>query len=422
MSFFLPFGIDRADGKTDLPSQPQGSDDGTKKIGTPDPENMVKVFGDDDRTKVEEYADSPEIERAEQGTFHKRFRTSWSFGLNLLNSLGRGTFVTDTGGNIWRILSSNLKSMRGGYSDLSITAESISFDSPPDDFQITPVNLGVDILKHPRYAWALLPYTTDSSTTTTVGDQTVTFAFQKESIVRFIQTYRDAPVRPVASNINGSIQNSILNITKNKGTGKNYIDVSVPNPNFDASLLNGKKPPDPVTWNGLNASLISLPNCEFFILKVPVDMSDDSDPIHIAIQAAKEIISKLWRSEDTPPISGYEIVWSQYYFAPVFLNPGNYIENPFGIIPMYFMSPSQDGTDSIFDEMVLKNPQCFSSNRTTEGVLDLSCLRCPDEVDYQRTWFKVTRKWLCSPVGHWDRDLLSGLDGPQVASDYNIPY
>jgi hypothetical protein len=437
MSFTLPFGFNRADGTTSLPSQTNGLVSG--KAGKATPSTSIDFSGDAATVAnaVEEYADSPEIERAEQGTAQHRFTMLWQSALNYIQVLGRGTFITDGFGNRWRILSSKIQALRGGMASLSVTSESLSFDSPPDEFQCVPVELGVDIMKHPRYNWALIPWANDQSAYITYpftapgkpiasGYITINFNDIKQSIIRMIQTYRDTPYFASGDNINGYVQTNILHCLKKNDKNLFYVTTSFHNPNFDP----GAKEITPSGTNNLwdRTSGTALPgiNCRTFCTNVNVDATDASHPVNIALAAAYEILSKLWRGEDTPPVTGYEITWSQYYFAPTYLNPGNFVENPIGIIPAYFTDPTQTGTHTIFDYLTYWNPQSFAQNGQLGGILDLSCLRKPDEVDYQRTWFKVTRKWLCSPVGHWDTDLNRGGTGkdstsnrPQIASDFN---
>jgi hypothetical protein len=367
----------------------------------------------------EEYPDSPEIERAEQCTVQHRLKTTWANAQTAIQSLGRGTIVHDSAGNTYRILSSKIQSEKGGLATISITSESISFDSPPDEFQIVPVELGVDIMKHPRYNWALLPWTNDTSTYTNLpigggGSVTISYNDVKQSVIRMIQTYRDSPYLASGDNVNSYVQSSIIQTLKNGGQ---QVTTTFKNPNFSTSA----KEVQPDGKNNLWVSGTPLPtvNCRFFAVNVPIG-GGSSDPVKIAIAAALEIISKLWRGEDTPPITGYELTWSQYYFAPVALNPGNYIESPLGIVPAYFMNTGAGNTGpNIFNQLTSINPQSFSVNGLYGGSLAFSCLRKPDEIDYQRTWFKVTRKWLCSPIGHWDSDLLTTNNRPQNAGDYH---
>jgi len=419
MAWRLAVGFDRADGVTPLPLQPTGSGGGSAPVGTPTPANALLITDASGTSNIStnEEPDSPEIERAEQATFQHRFKMAWASCLAFIPLLGRGTFVTDSFGNIWRILSSKIQSMTGTAGSLSITAESISFDSPPDDYQMLPVELGIDLIKHPRYAWALLPFPTDQSTSITVGDTIVYYTQLKESIVRMIQMYRDSPYYPSADYVNGLIQNNILTQLTN-----GFISVTVPNPNFVQASGQTSIPP-PVAWDGTTASLAGISTgVQSLVLSVPCNLSDPTDAVAIAIAAAKELLSKLWRQEDTPYIVGYEVTWTQYYFAPVYENPGGYLENPVGIVPDYFISPSQNGSNTIFDQIAAINPQCYSQDGTASGSVDFSSLRKADEVNYQRTWFAITRKWVLSPVGNWDNQLYLGIgeSRPQNANDFSV--
>lgn len=391
MAFWLPFGFDRASDPNNpqLPSQPLGSAGLTKSVGTPQPAGDLNVYNDPDGTNVQEASDSPEIERAEQATFMHKFRTTWRNGVALLASLGRGTFVQDSGyyaagaggtGTIWRVLSSKIQAMKGGYAELSVVAESISFDSPPDDYQMVPVELGIDIIKHPRYFYSLYPSGTDFTDLVGVVPNQATRAQVKQSIIRAIQTYRDSPYFPQAGQVtlNGIVQNSIVNY-------------------FIQSLIPTVLPPSSS--------------------ETQINVSGDPASL-LAIAAAAEIIQKLWNGLDSPYMPGFQVTLTQYFFAPPFENPGGYIESPVGIVPDYFLSPSQDGSDTIFDQMAAVNPQCFSADGTDAGDVNISWLRKADEVVYERTWFKVASTWIGSPIGHWDAQIFQNGPRPSVPADY----
>ena len=434
MAFVLPVGVDWADGQTPLPVQPSGSTGNNVIVGTPLPAGQIAVYNGGYNTP-QEPPGSPTIERAEQCTCSHTVKVTNSDGIFYLQQMGRGVVVTDSGANIWRILSSSIKTnTEPGYSELTYVMESISFDSPPDDFNINEVQLDINIVKHPRYWWALSPYIDDNSTYTTVNDIEIFYSDIKQSIMRMIQTYIDAPIYPSQETVNGIIQSTILSQMKN-----GVLQVHYPNAAFPI----GSNPVvDPVVWDGKYSDIPSQ-NCAYFIVNVPVDLTDPDDPISIAIAAATELISKLWRQEDTPYLAGYEVVWTQRFFQPVYLNPGGYIEDPRDWVPTYFIgsngltgpiprgdvdqipnmdtspAPGADG-ETIFDALVNYNPQCYSDDGTTSGNLNFSCLRKADNLNYERTWFSMTHKWLIAPVGKWDSDLYSGEDGPQNAFDFNI--
>lgn len=373
---------------------------------------------------------------------------AWAEAQYYWSLMPRGTIVNDSDANIWRILSCDITRNEATIGTLHYVMESISFDTPPDDFQINETSLDLNIIKHPRYAWALNPYVTDASTYAVVGDTKIYYQQQKETIIRQIQLYVDSPVYPTAAYLDGQIQAAIKAMVDNGSAGvttPGKIIISYPNSAFD-----GSQPPVPdVTWDGTNANLPTV-NCANFIMAVPFNTGDPTDPITIAIAAAKELISKLWRQEDAPYIAGWEIVWTQYFFAPVYLNPGGYIEDPRNVVPSYFLDPFNNGviprsttngdgfpeyaTDpftgqqslpaganstSIFDQLTYINPQCYSADGTYGGDLQMSCLRKSDHVEYERTWFKYPHTWLCAPIGKWDADIYTQNDRPQISTDYN---
>lgn len=422
MPFLIPTGLDRGNGVTEIPLQPQGSG-GVGKFGTPDGTGSITVINpggdpvtynsDGTSNQVpQEDADSPEIERAEQATIMHKIKGGYYDMLVLLGGLGRGTFLEDSFGNVTRVLSSRLVSRKGRQSELSVTAESISFDTPPDEFSCTPVDLGIDIIKHPRYAWALNTNPSDETSNIPVGDITVNFVAIKSAIIRLIQTYRDSPFFPSADNINGLIQNNIMSSLSGSSTNT-YLNVQVPVVGFDPTQAVSSPP----LWDGVVANLPSG-NYSYAIVAVPVNLSDPTDPIAIAIAASKEIISKLWRGEDVPYLPGYQVTLAQYFFKPVYLNPGAYSESPVGIVPDYFLSPTQDGSTTIFDQFAQINPQCFSSDGTATGAVSISWLRKSDEVDFQRSWFRYPSTWTGSPIGTFDVQIYSGGDRPQNANDF----
>lgn len=407
----FPTGFDRGDGVSNLPTQPQLSDGTPAPFGTPTPVDALKQAnpGGSASQPPQEDKESPEIERAEQATIMHKLKMAWQDGVNLVTGIGRGTFLEDSSGNVTRVLSSRLVSKPYNQSEVTIVAESISFDSPPDEFQISPIDLGLDIIKNPRYSWALAPVSSDNSNTTTVGDTVVNFTAIKSSLIRIIQAYRDSPFFPSGDQVNGLIQNNIVNQLQN-GT----IDVQIPIAGYDPGVALDVPP----RWDGV---IDDLPpgNYAYAIVSVPVNLADPTDPLAIAIAAATEIITKLWRQEDTPYLTGYQVTLSQYFFAPQFLNPGGFIQSPVGIVPDYFLSPSQDGSDSIFGQMASINPQSYSDTGLADGSVNISWLRKSDEVEYQRTWFRVTSTWIGSPIGNWDFQIYSQNNRPQNANDYD---
>ena len=348
---------------------------------------------------IQELPDSPEIEIAEQCTTTKRFECPYAYVIQLTPLLPRGALLIDQEGNITRILNVRIQRQRATKAILSITTESVSFDTPPDEFSCTPVELGFNILKHPRYFYALYP---DPALDTTVEMQV------KQSIIRAIQTYQDSPFFPSADLLNGLIQNQIYS---NFAGG--LVTYTIPGTAFTAPIV--------VQYN---------------------PTVTPSARIALAIAAAGEVIQKLWRLEDNPYLVGWQISWAVYYYRPPFLTPGGYIQDPIRNtnydnpgLPDYFYStknpPAIDpggtgsGTD-IFSKMAILNPQCYSSDGTPGGNINISWLRKADDIDYQRTWFKVTRTWIGSAIGAWDFQLFGqgvpanggSPNRPTVPSDY----
>ena len=461
MSWVLPVGIDSADGVTVLPLQPSWSPVPAHVVGTPLPTGEAYVWTSTGVNKpfTEEMDGSPRIERAEQCTCEHRLKMDKQSAINYWVQMPRGTIVTDSAGNIWRVLSCEYTRSSDLETELHYVMESLSFDSPPDDFGIHEVSMDLNIIKHPRYWWALCPYESDSEIQ--VGDNWFGVTEVKEAIIRMVQNYIESPFYPSANQINSLIQCNIINVLSNGN-----FQIQTPNPNFKAPKSGSSDIPAPVTWDGFNAHIPST-NCLYFLVTIPstaFNLSDPNDPIATALAAAKELISKLWRQEDTPYIAGFELTWTQYFFHPVYLNPGGYREDPRDWVPGYFMdvaataavtliprgyqgSLGQDptpgatgitplnnmdqvpalqygagtGKSSILDCLVLYNPQCFSSDGTVNGVLNFSSLRTADDMDYERTWFKVPHKWKIATVGKWDSDLykLLGQPGPQNALGFN---
>ena len=453
MSWVLPVGLDSADGVTVLPVQPIGSGGTPLIIGTKLPTAEFQIWGsDNDGYFIEEQPGSPRVERAEQCTCEHRLKMDKQSGVYYVQNMPRGTVVTDTGANLWRILSCEYERESDLYVILHYVMESLSFDSPPDDFSIHASSLDLNIIKYPRYWRWLCPYQGDN-TPIQINNIQASVTILKEAIIRMIQNYIESPFFPTQNQTNSLIQVNIINSLNTGGFQFHYT-----NPTFNPA----KKIVDPVVWSGLNSDIPSLgnPNCAYYLISsASAYAQDDPDigPIHMAIAAAKELISKLWRQEDTPYLVGYDVVWTQYFFQPVFLNPGGYLEDPRDWVPSYFMSPGttwppenlapvpqsdplvypptwepgtgnadlvapvDTGNSTIFDQLVSINPQCYSSDGKTTGQLVLSSLREADDFEYERTWFKIPHKWKVAPIGKWDSDLYLdyGVDAPQTVSDFN---
>lgn len=383
-----------------------------------------------DIVPINELPDSPVIERAEQQTVRHSYTGSQSEMLNRIGIYYRGALVTDSNGYYYRVLSATYNQLKGNAARLDIVSESLSMDVPPDEFTITPVRMGIDIMKHPRYFYALMPTnqipTPWPSTLVADADAQIT---AKQAIIRAIQAYRENPYISTATainNITGSLQD---NITAAFSVGK--LVYSVPNPNFKSDF-NATAPDEVGTlYSGLPYPPVPVnngdPNPAYYFLSIDIVSNDPNGKVTLALAAAQELIGKLWRMEDTPMVNGIELTWSEYFWRPPYLDLGGYIQDPItnskNPLPSYFYSPTQPPNSSytIFDYLCQYNPQCFSSDGTgSMGTTNISWLRDADTIDYQRTWFKVTHKWLGAPIGAWDGDLYNGnIQRPSLPTDYH---
>jgi hypothetical protein len=257
----------------------------------------------------------------------------------------------------------------------------------------------------------------------------------KQQIVRSIQAYREnpvvAPTGQVIANFTGKLHDEIVLALKSS-----KFQVTKRNPNYDPSF---KATPVPIIGTTF-ASNFGLPyplppsnngdpNPMGYLTGIggattPFSALDPNGSVRFAAAAAMEVLQKIWRLEDTPMINGWEVEWSEYHFRPQPLNGGSYSENPLLAnppLPDYFYSTSYppDPAKTIFDAMANINPQCYSSNGLFGGGVNISWLRDADTQEYQRTWFKLTRKWLGAPIGQWDADIYSGGERPTAISDYH---
>ena len=291
--------------------------------------------------QLEELPNSPQIERAEQCTIRHQFKLPYFNAIILQGGLGRGVFLVDSFGNVSRIVSSSVETLMPDYAILTVVAESISFDTPPDEFNIVPEQIGVWIVKHPRYWYA-------------------------------IQALKDP-----------------------------FSLIAIINSYTDTTFIQGKQ-------------------STFLMID---QWSDGSDPAVLALAqaAAKEIIAKMNLGIDVPYLPGWRLTWAQYFWITPYMNCGAYLQDPIleGGLPSFFWST--DGTSSltstIFSKMALQNPQCYL---TPTGALQISWLRQADEMEYNRTWFKLTRTWIGSPIGHWDEDIYTKSPRPNNPNQYHF--
>lgn len=177
--YIIPTGYDRADGLGD-------------NVGTVAPPFKIIVNGDpvatvdDVSIDFNEKPDSPEIERAEQQTVQHVFTTDWVNAKELIRFLYRGIIMVDSDGGQWKILSATCKHGRGEEAVISVTSEALFSDVPPDEFDCTPIELGINIIKYPRYLYALVQQPGDSAAEVDA----------KQTIVRLLQEYIAAPTEP----------------------------------------------------------------------------------------------------------------------------------------------------------------------------------------------------------------------------------
>jgi hypothetical protein len=362
----LPSGFDRADGLAG-------------RLGTATPDGAVLAdwagqYGKPiDGLPIEEQPDSPTIERAEQATFTRHIRMPWEEALNRIQWLGRGVVQQDSFGNLTKILSATLQREKGGMAMVTIVSEGMNFDNPPDQFQIVPIELGVNIIKHPRYFYAFMGDYQGSPTEKA-----------NQMVIRVLQNYMENPSAAYRDALHLMLENSL---GETAGVG-----------------------PSPPVYTGEDPTGVG----GFTGLVKGTDM---------AKRAALEIIQKFWRGEETPYLVGYQITWSTFHFMPQYLNPGGYVEDPIRDatpqLPDYFWSPTfpPDGR-TIFDAIAAINPQCYSTTGLSSGAVNISWLRKADEYDYERTWFKVIRTWIGSAVGFWDTQLFTSGHRPQSPDDY----
>lgn len=362
----LPSGFDRADGLYG-------------RLGTPTPVGAVEADRAGatmtvDQVGPEELPDSPTIERGEQATISHEYETSWEDGLTRIVGLGRGLLQVDSGGNLTKMLSASIRHVKGGMCRLGTVSEGLSFDNPPDQFQIMPVELGVNIIKHPRYLYAFL-------------GNSPTEEKLNQMVIRMLQNYFENTSSAYRDALHELIKASLTNL----GT------VGTPPPPYGETT-------DP-SGSVVGAFVGLLQGTQ------------------LAKRAALEILQKYWRNIETPYVVGYQIDWSSFSYLPEYLNPGGYIEDPITEatpqLPSYFWSPvfPPDGR-TIFDALAAINPQCYSSNGTPQGAVNISWMRKADTMDYERTWYKTTRTWIGSAVGFWDAELYSAVKRPTVPDDY----
>lgn len=333
---FQPSGYDRATGIGGLP-------------GTPTPGGVILYKNNAETNRFfEEQPDSPNIERAEQTTIVHRFNVDKTTGLTYIQALQRGQMMTDSEGNLTKILSSNLDYQKGDRWTLSITAEGFgglsvgggvsTLDIPPDEFNVETLEFNPSIYRHPRYN-TVIRYNLDSN----------------------------------GNIINPSLSNGYKIV--------NAINLSANAPQIGTQTANGSL---------INSTTIT-------------------DPDVLAL--ANELLNKVKQGEDTFYLAGFKVNYTVYYYYPIGLNPGGYIEDPVdsGNLPYYFWSLDGTPDDSDSNNCFLAIAQSVAPQFYANG---LSWLRQADRIELQRTWFKKTSIWIGGPYGNWDAQIYSPTPPP----------
>ena len=239
--------------------------------------------------------------------------------------------MTDSYGDSIRVLTCTGQKLPFGKGSITIVGEGINFDVLPDEFSLTPSDMGINIMKHPRYFTSLYPNPLVDSPLACVV---------KQAIIRAIQTYQDSPFFPSAENLaalNGNVHDVIVNAMANGS-----FTYTRPNPYYNPDIpatstpgVGGTAPVNPATAS-------NNPQFTTQSYNPSENTSADNASIGKARAAASEIIQKLWRVEDSPPVACWEMVWSIYSFLPPYLSPGGYIEDPIAFgLPDYFYSPTR---------------------------------------------------------------------------------
>lgn len=419
----LPHGLDRADGLNG-------------RLGTPTPVAAVKYQGPNGTivAPIEELSSSPKMERSEQCTVSKSFTGPYDELLNRWVVYPRGTLVVDSGNNFFRILNANISHTqgKGEIGQLDLVQEALSFDSPPDQFCCNTVNLGLDIMKNPRYFYSLMP-TAQIPTpwpAYIVADNPVQSAV-KSTIIRAIQAYKENPLVPpqnILNNTSGFFHDLIM---AGLVIGKQIY--SVPNPNFRPEFTATAVSKIDTLFSGLPYPPVAVASGEpnppiyyaaFDLAQPALNGGDPHGKVALALAAAQELLTKIWRMEDAPPVYGIEMTLVSYYWRPPYLNLGSYIEDPALAtpgVPDYFLCPNVIPTGAtIFDKIGDFNPQYYSLTGVAGGGAAISWLRQADNLEFDRTFFKLTQRWLGAPYGAWDADLFNQRSRPLVPSDYRL--
>lgn len=400
----LAAGLDRNDGT--------GGRGGTPSLAAQIEVHTAGGVTDIENIPFEELDDSPTIVRGEQATITHHFRGSQSEAMNRLGIYGRGALQRDSYGYFYRVLETSFQRQKPGRALLSVVSESMSYDVPIDEFSLIPVKLNLDLLKHPRYFYSLMPSNQipNFSGTSDTSAQIAT----KQAIIRAVQAYRENPFIPTTEALNNMVGGLHDSIMGSLVSGK--MIYTVHNPNFNpakpatkpdkiGTLHSGN--PYPAAW-----ATDGDPNPQVYY----VSYNPATDPlgrVAMAMAAANELIGKLWRMEDAPPLNGLEMTLTEYSFVQPYLNLGGYVEDPIndGGLPDYFYSTTWPPTagNTIFDKLSIYNPQAYGITGQYNSGTRISWLRDADtrELVHGTLW-RNTKKWLGAPLGVWDADLNGG--------------
>lgn len=365
----MPIGLSRADGL-----------DGN--LGQASAYNSVLVHGGgsggaNDNIPFNEDANSPTDEKAEQRTIQHSFTGSYEYLKSWHEySLARGMVYVEMDDfgeeNEWMVLSSTLQHAEGNQGRLTVVVEGKSGDVPPDEFDIQPVELGLNIIKYPRYFYAFFGDGIGSAT-----------ELQNQMVIRLLQDYFENASAPFR---NALVQMLIASLDSPTGSGT-----------------------QPPAWNK---------DTQTFTAGALISGT------RTAKCAALEIIQKYWRGIETPYIVGWEMHYSYYTFVQPFLHPGGIIEDPYEDaaipVPEYFLSttwpPNMALGNGIFDYFAVINPQCYTPATNSGKVIGIDWLRKADARQYNRTWFRVTQTWIGTPVGFWDTEIYSKGQRPSLSN------
>lgn len=359
-------------------------------MGTPTPASQVLKtwagYGNPDantpaNAPMEEEPDSPVIENAEQQTITHRFHGGRNTVFTLLNGLHRGIIRQDSNSNIVKLLSATGQSQGADHATLHTVEEVMSGDTPPDRFEVTPVEMGIHLMKHPRYFYAFVG--TNYGSATEAANQMV---------IRLLQDYFD---NTSAQYRDGLIQMLYDSLGHDSGAG-----TQPPQGKIDPST-------NLWVWNSITGGGTAY-----------VKGTD------MAKAAAIEIIQKYWRGEEIPSMVAFQLCWTEFFWTPRPMNPGGYIENPItqGGLPDFLWSTSfpadpKDAYD-IFFAMAKINPQCYSNTGTMAGSTVISWRREADREVRERTFIGIEHRWTGAAYGHWDAQLYNQTSRPTRKENY----